>query len=200
MQPQSLLIQFRQKIWRPKSGLALTLKPSRPPVLIACSIKADITWEWGYPKEAIPSHFALFTLERHSNAHSVCVIIIMVINTADCHWNGDWLIILAILFISLGWVTGWPSPRRGGLWQRMQASRMRTRLTSMTLGTRWTRGGGRRAARSKDKSMGGIELAPDWFLSQFFSACKVFQSSLSNLFCYSCCKRSLSPHYEPHPL
>lgn len=141
-----------------------------------------------------------FTLERHSNARSVCVIIIMEINTADCHWNGDWLIILAILFISLGWVTGWPSPRRGGLWQRMQASRMRTRLTSMTLGTRWTRGGGRRAVRSKDKSMGGIELAPDWFLSQFFSACKVFQSSLSNLFCYSCCKRSLAPHYEPHPL
>lgn len=49
MQPQRLLIQSRQKIWRPKSGLALTLKPSRPPVLIACSIKADITWEWGYP-------------------------------------------------------------------------------------------------------------------------------------------------------
>ena len=141
---------------------------------------------------------ALFTLCA-SSACSICVITTMEIDTADCQWNVDWLIIPAMPFISLGWVTGWPSPRRGGLWQRTQACRMRTHLTSMTLGTRWTREGGRGAARNRDKNMGGIGLAPDWFLSQFFSTCKIFQSSLSNQFCYSCRKRSLPLITSPTP-
>ena len=96
------------------------------------------------------------------------------------HWCHNWccmtngenqymqivnVIIPAMLFTSLGWVSGWPLHVSGreGLWWRMPVCRVWTCLTSMLQETHALNTERRKESnQNKDINMGGIRLRPDW--------------------------------------